>query len=84
MSEARWSLVGLSGFAASGVLFTVSSLRAGDPWSLAGCVVWLMACAVWAVPLIGRVRSQAEDVGPDPQPSSSDREAGRADRRERA
>lgn len=55
MSEVRWSLLGLLGFVVSGVLFTISGIRAGDPWSIAGCVVWIAACGIWARPLVARL-----------------------------
>jgi len=58
VSEVRWSLLGLTGFVVSGILFSVSAIRAGDPWATAGCVVWVVACLVWAVPLIVRWRHE--------------------------
>ena len=56
MPEDIYQIVGLVGFIASGGLFLVSGLRTGDGLLVAGCVVWMIACCVWLVPLIQRRR----------------------------
>ncbi len=45
-------IVGLSGFSVSGLLFVISSIRAGDPFSLAGSIVWIISCLAWIAALL--------------------------------
>ena len=45
-------IAGLSGFSVSGLLFVISSLRSGDPFSLAGSIVWILSCFAWIAALI--------------------------------
>ena len=44
-------IVGLSGFSVSGFLFVASSMRAEDPFALAGSIVWIVSCLAWIVAL---------------------------------
>ncbi len=45
-------IAGLSGFSVSGLLFVISSLRTGDPFSLAGSIVWIFSCFAWIAALL--------------------------------
>ena len=82
MSEARWSLIGLSGFVVSGVLFIIAGIRAGDPLAIAGSAVWIAACAVWSIPLVRRSRADDASSEPGPPAGLRSREAGGSDRRD--
>lgn len=45
-------IAGLAGFSVSGLFFVISSLRTGDPYSLAGSIVWIVSCLGWIVALL--------------------------------
>ena len=45
----RIELTGLAGFTLSGALFVVSAVRSGDPFALAGSIVWIIACTGWMI-----------------------------------
>jgi hypothetical protein len=47
----RLVLAGWLAFTASGVLYLVSAVRAGDVWSMAGAVVWLVGVAAFLLAL---------------------------------
>ena len=48
----RIDISGLLGFSVSGLLFVVSAIRSGDPFALAGSIVWIISCVAWIVALI--------------------------------
>ncbi len=50
--EFRLLLGGWAAFTASGILFIVSAMRAGDPWGLAGSVVWLVGVGLFLAALL--------------------------------
>ena len=52
MSDRTLYLTGLAGFVLSGVFFLIVGIRASDPWTIAGCAAWMLACAFWAIPLL--------------------------------
>ena len=43
---------GLLGFTLSGAMFVVSALRTGDPFALAGSIIWILSCLGWIVALL--------------------------------
>ncbi len=47
MTPARLSTLGWILFAISGVLFLIPAVQVGDPLIIAGCVVWLVAIAIF-------------------------------------
>jgi hypothetical protein len=64
MSQAtqnRFQLWGWILFIASALFFMISSIRAGDPVSLAGGALFLVACFVFMAPLLAR-HETAEEV----------------------
>jgi len=52
MDERKFNIAGLLGFMASGAIFVVAGIRAGDLLTIIGSVVWIGACIVWIVPLV--------------------------------
>ena len=52
MSERHYLLIGWALFVASALFFIASSWRAGDGLSLAGGILFLIACLVFLVPII--------------------------------
>ncbi len=52
MHERHFQLIGLSGFIIAGVVFVASGVRSGDELTIAGSVVWTVACLVWMIPLL--------------------------------
>jgi F0F1-type ATP synthase assembly protein I len=55
MSARRLIILGWLLFLASAVAFTVSAWQAGDPWALAGALLFLVACLVFLWPLLTRM-----------------------------
>lgn len=53
MTPHRWNLAGWLAFAGSGVFFVVAGIRAGDPWTIAGSVVWMVGVACFLIGLRG-------------------------------
>jgi hypothetical protein len=49
----RIELFGLAGFTLSGTLFVISGLRSGDPFAIAGSVVWIVSCVGWMIAIGG-------------------------------
>ena len=45
----RIEIAGLAGFTLSGMLFVISALRAGDPFALAGSIIWIVSCVAWLI-----------------------------------
>jgi drug/metabolite transporter (DMT)-like permease len=58
MNHRSAQLTGLSIFSASGVIFLVGAIDAGDTTNAIGSAVWLVGCAVWALPFL---RSNSND-----------------------
>jgi membrane protein DedA with SNARE-associated domain len=52
MTDAKYQLAGLLGFAISGLIFLTSGVRAGDTLTVVGSAVWIVACGIWAVPFL--------------------------------
>ncbi|MFO7718378.1 MAG: hypothetical protein ACQESV_04030 [Thermodesulfobacteriota bacterium] len=52
MQERTFQLLGLLGFILSGVFFTAAGLKSGDLLTLAGSLVWILACLIWLVPVL--------------------------------
>ncbi len=49
----QFQLCGWILFVFSAIFFVISSIRAGDPISLIGGILFLVACLVFLVPLLG-------------------------------
>lgn len=47
MSSSTLTRLGWILFAVSGVLFLVPAMRAGDRWTATGCIIWLVAVAIF-------------------------------------
>lgn len=45
-------IAGLAGFLVSGLFFVISSLRSGDPYAVAGSILWVVSCLGWIVALL--------------------------------
>ncbi|MDZ4736936.1 MAG: hypothetical protein SGJ07_11385 [Rhodospirillaceae bacterium] len=54
MDERKFNIVGLLGFAASGMCFAGVGFRTADMLTVVGSAIWVTACIVWLVPLICR------------------------------
>ena len=52
MRNETFNLIGWLLFIVSALGFMVSALKSGDPWALAGAVVFLVACLVFLVPFV--------------------------------
>ncbi len=59
MTPARLVQLGWILFAISGLLFLIPALQAGDPLIIAGCILWLVAVAIFL--LVDRLT--ARDAG---------------------
>ncbi|MEX1109956.1 MAG: hypothetical protein WEC00_13680 [Dongiaceae bacterium] len=57
MDERKFNIVGLLGFAVSGMCFAAVGLRAADPLTVVGSFIWVAACIVWLVPLLSRPKA---------------------------
>ncbi|MEX2201300.1 MAG: hypothetical protein WD711_07905 [Dongiaceae bacterium] len=57
MNERKFNIVGLLGFAASGMCFAGVGLRTADMLTVIGSVIWIAACIVWLVPLVCRPKT---------------------------
>lgn len=51
-SKMNVDIGGLLGFTLSGAMFVVSALRTGDPFALAGSIIWILSCLGWIVALL--------------------------------
>jgi hypothetical protein len=54
MDERKYNIAGLIGFMGSGAIFVAAGIRAGDPLTIVGSLMWIAACVVWIVPLLAR------------------------------
>ena len=54
MRNERFNLIGWVLFVMSALSFIVSSLKSGDPWALAGAVIFFVACLVFLIPYFRR------------------------------
>lgn len=52
MEDRHAHLIGLIGFIIAGIMFVGVGIRAGDPLTVAGSVVWTLSCVVWLVPVL--------------------------------
>lgn len=52
MNERVFQLLGLAGFIAAGFVFIAVGVRASDPLTVIGSVIWILACLIWMVPLV--------------------------------
>ncbi|MEX0807834.1 MAG: hypothetical protein WD044_03815 [Dongiaceae bacterium] len=57
MDERKFNIMGLLGFAASGMCFAGVGLRAADVLTITGSLIWIGACIVWLVPLVCRPKA---------------------------
>jgi predicted membrane channel-forming protein YqfA (hemolysin III family) len=55
MSARGFVILGWLVFVASAMAFTVSAWKAGDPWALAGALLFLIACLLFLWPLLRRL-----------------------------
>ena len=60
----RFLLCGWILFIFSALFFMASSIRAGDPVSLIGGLLFLVACFVFLVPLLAEIRRSASNLSP--------------------
>ena len=56
LSNRMFEIAGWAIFIASALMFTASSLKAADPYSTSGSVLFLGACFVFLVPLLRQKR----------------------------
>ena len=54
MSDDFFQKAGLIGFIIAGLIFVVVGIRFGDPYTVAGSVVWIISCLIWMIPLLRR------------------------------
>lgn len=54
MRNETFNLIGCPLFIISALGFTVSALKRGDLWALAGAVAFLVACLVFLIPFFRR------------------------------
>ena len=47
MAPGRYDRAGWIAFALSGVFFIIAGARSGDPWTVAGSVVWLIGVGLF-------------------------------------
>ena len=52
MSEQRYQMLGLIGFAVAGFVFIAAGARSGDPLTIIGSVIWIISCLIWMIPLL--------------------------------
>lgn len=52
MSPRRLTYTAWGAFALSGVFFVISALRAGDPWSLVGSIVWIIGVGLFVLAMV--------------------------------
>ncbi len=64
IEKIRWQLCGWVIFILSALFFIVSSIRAGDPASLAGGILFLLACFVFILPLLAMPRDEPSNSSP--------------------
>jgi predicted membrane channel-forming protein YqfA (hemolysin III family) len=50
--DEKWHLAGWILFILCAVLYTIAAVRSGDVFSIAGSLVFLIACFVFLVPLL--------------------------------
>lgn len=52
--RADWTLAGWVMFTLSGVLFLISGIRAGDVYTVAGSVIWMIGVSFFLIAMRGR------------------------------
>ena len=52
MRDETFQIIGLAGFIISGVIYTIVGVLADDLLTIAGSLVWTIACFFWLVPLV--------------------------------
>lgn len=52
MSEQRYQMLGLIGFAVAGFVFIAAGVRSGDPLTIIGSAIWIVSCLIWMIPLL--------------------------------
>ena len=63
-AQLQWQLIGWILFVFSAVFYIVSSLRAGDPVSLIGGILFLLACLAFLLPLLLELRPSLSSLTP--------------------
>lgn len=52
MDERLCQLLGLIGFIIAGFVFIAAGINFGDPLTISGSVIWVIACFIWMIPLV--------------------------------
>ena len=54
VNDKKYQIGGLVGFIFSGLFFTASSIKAGDPIAVLGSLIWIGSCIVWLIPVFNK------------------------------
>lgn len=57
MDDDKAQLIGLIGFILAGLIFAVVGVRADDPLTVIGSLIWTASCLVWMIPIVTRDRT---------------------------
>lgn len=52
LKEKHFQIAGLLGFIVSGLIFLVPAIINKDVFSIAGIIVWILACITWLIPIL--------------------------------